>query len=116
MRKLFAIGFLAVVAVLGLSVSAKASTTGYNPSATSYCNFSHSDPQCKQTPPGAPGFCGPTSSGYHGTCTPDTLRLTTIDRRCHCQVVKIWHDKIVCGKEVWYYTLKVICPDSRQVA
>ena len=75
MRKILAGAALALtsaVAVAGFSTAASAATVKYNPSATSYCNFNPADPQCHQTPPGAPGFCGPTSFGFHGNCTPDT--------------------------------------------
>lgn len=75
MRKILAAATLAaasLAAVVGFSASASAATVKYNPSATSYCNFNPADPQCHQVPPGAPGFCSPTSFGLHGNCTPDT--------------------------------------------
>ena len=75
MRKTLAAAGLAAALIAGTSVAASASTVKYNPSATSYCNFNPSDPQCHSVPPGAPGFCSPTSFGFHGTCTPDTLPL-----------------------------------------
>lgn len=30
-------------------------------------------------------------------------------RGCRCETVKIWHTKIVCNKEIWYYTLATVC-------
>ena len=78
MRKLIAGAALVLAsaaAVAGFSTAASASTVKYNPSATSYCNWNPSDPQCLTVPPGAPGFCSPTSFGFHGTCTPDSLLL-----------------------------------------
>lgn len=145
MRKIVAIGFMAVVAILGLSVSAKAaplSPHGVN------CAWAPADPTCPTTQPGTPGGCTPTSFAKPGGCVTDTLSFTSrtrghdwnwdgrnqdpcifhqhkglqsqdrfrnvIDSRgCRCQIVKIWHTKVVwhhgCKKEIWYYTTEVIC-------
>ena len=76
MRKFLATAALAaasLAAFAGFSPAASAGTMRYNPSATSYCNFNPADPQCHQVPPGASGFCGPTSFGLHGACGGSSL-------------------------------------------
>ena len=81
MRKILAVGVLAaasLVAAAGFSTTASAATVKYNPSATSYCNFNPSDPECHSVPPGAPGFCSPTSFGFHGNCTPFLFRFRKV--------------------------------------
>jgi len=143
MRKIFAIGFLAAIAILGLTtVSAHAATL--SPHGVN-CAWAPSDPTCPTTQPGTPGGCTPHSFANPGGCTTDTLSFTgrnnghdwnnrgdwnnqdpcifhqhkgwqeqnrfqnTEVRGCRCELVKVWHTKTVCHKEVRYFTLEIIC-------
>jgi len=146
MRKIFAIGFLAAIAILGLTtVSAHAATLTHSSGVN--CAWAHSDPTCPTTQPGTPGGCTPHSFANPGGCTTDTLSFTSRTRGhdrdswnnrdqdpcvihhhkgwqdqnrfraeirgCRCEVVKIWHTKIVwdhgCKKEIRYFTLQTVC-------
>ena len=135
MRKFILALFIASIAAVGFANTASASP---HPGSVN-CAWAKADPTCPTTQPGTPGGCTPTSfagggcvtdtlsftsihRGHNGSWNTqdpcifhqhkglreDSLSSTDI-RGCHCQVVKILRSKIVCHKEVWYWTTEVIC-------
>lgn len=138
MRKLIFAVFIAAIAIGGLTTAASAATTGSH-SSHGFCDFNPKPKTCVPTNPGTPNQCTATSihcvgdsiftrsdtqgnwnrdrsRGPQDPCIfhehkgfGDNSRSSTDFRGCRCETVKIWHTKIVCHKEVWYFTTEVIC-------
>lgn len=135
MRKLVFAVFIAAISIVGLSTAASAATLGSH-SSHGFCDFNPKPKSCVPTNPGTPDQCTATSIQCASDTLSFTDRTRGHDgnwnngpqdpciihryqnfgdsqnsdfRGCHCQVVKIWHSKIVCNREVWYYTLETIC-------